>query len=147
MSQIMTVLGPIKAETLGITTMHDHVLAHLTPFFISNLDVEQKAACPIDVDKKMAMEDLSYLNELGLSSHCEDNWDLSDVEFMKKEVAYFKGRGGKSILEPSAPGIRTNILGTRDISQATGVNIIASTGLYVGVSWPPPIQKHGRRRI
>ncbi len=136
MSQIMTVLGPIKAETLGMTTMHDHVLAHLTPFFISNINDEQKAACPINVDKKVALEDLCYLNELGLRAHCEDNWDLSDVEFMKKEVAYFKQRGGKSILEPSAPGIRTNIIGTRDISRATGVNIIASTGLYVEVSWP-----------
>jgi len=136
MPHIMTVLGPINAKTLGMTTMHDHVLANLTPFFISDMNNEQKAECPINVEKKMTIEDLCYLNELGLRSHCEDNWDLSNVKLMKTEVAFFKQQGGTSILETSAPGIRTNILGMRDISHATGVNIIASTGLYVKASWP-----------
>ena len=106
MSQIMTVRGPVEPDTLGVTTMHDHVLAYLTPYFHSRLTDEQKAACPIDVDKNISMEDLCYLNELGMRSHCEDNWDLSDVELMTREVAYFWQRGGRSILEPSAGKIR-----------------------------------------
>ena len=141
MSQIMTVLGPIDADTLGVTTMHDHVLAYLTPFFCSNLTDENKRLCPINMEKEISIEDLCYLNELGLRVHNENNWDLSNVELMKREVSFFKQRGGKSILEASAPGIRTNIEGIRDISQSTGVNIIASTGLYVGVSWPAKFKK------
>jgi phosphotriesterase-related protein len=141
MSQIMTVLGPIEADTLGITTMHDHVLAYLTPFFYNKLTDENKLLCPINTDKKVSIEDLFYLNELALRAHNEDNWDLSDIELMKKEVAFFKQRGGQSILEASVPGIRTNLAGMRDISKSTGVNIIASTGLYVGVSWPTRFKK------
>ena len=141
MSQIMTVLGPIDADTLGVTTMHDHVLAYLTPFFASKLTDENKHLCPINTEKEISIEDLCYLNDLGLRVHNENNWDLSDVELMRREVTFFEQRGGKSILETSAPGIRTNIKGIRDISQSTGVNIIASTGLYVGVSWPTKFKK------
>jgi phosphotriesterase-related protein len=140
-SHIMTVLGPIEADVLGITTMHDHVLAYLTPFFGSKLTDENRCLCPINTEKKISIEDLCYLNELGLRVYNEDNWDLSDLELMKREVAFFKQRGGKSILEASAPGIRTNIEGMRDIAQSTGVNIIASTGLYVGASWPARFKK------
>lgn len=90
MPQIMTVTGPIDSNTLGTTTMHDHVLAYLTPYFKTELTDEQRVACPIDVDKKMAMEDLCYLNELGLRNYSDDNWDLSDVELMRREVCYFR---------------------------------------------------------
>jgi phosphotriesterase-related protein len=141
MFNIMTVTGSIEAQTLGVTTMHDHVLAYLTPFFYSGKPDCNQHSYPINLDKSVSMEDLCYLNQLGLRDHNRDNWDISDINLMQKEVAYFKHQGGQSILEASAPGIRTNITGLREISQSTGVNIIASTGLYVGVSWPTRFRK------
>jgi len=136
MSKIMTVTGPIEPNTLGLTSMHDHVLAYLIPFFGNPQKEDDKHSSPMNVDDPIAIENLCYLNELGMRGHCKDNWDISDVALMTKETAYFKERGGQAILEPSAPGIRTNVKGLREISQATGVHIIASTGLYVGVSHP-----------
>lgn len=140
MSSIMTVLGPIAPEQLGVTSMHDHVLAVLAPFFQHRMTAGEKASCPINVDARLAMENLCYLNRLGLRGSCPDNWDLTDVGLMQREVAFFKARGGSAILEPGAPGIRTNIRGVGDISRSTGVHIIASTGLYVRDSWPEPFR-------
>ena len=136
MAKIVTVTGEIEAEQLGFTSMHEHVLAYLVPFFKKQAAPEFYTSLPIAADEKITMDKLAYLNELGLRSYCADNWDLLDKELMLKEVEWFKQRGGNSILEVSAPGIRGDANGMRDISRQSGVNIIASTGLYVKVSWP-----------
>lgn len=136
MPSIMTVLGPVAPEHLGVTSMHDHVLAVLAPFFQHQMTEVETATCPIDLNAGIRLENLCYLNRAGWRGSCPDNWDLADAALMQREVGYFKARGGSAILEPSAQGIRTNIQGVRDISKATAVHIIASTGLYVRDSWP-----------
>lgn len=136
MPSIMTVLGPIAPEQLGVTSMHDHVLAVLAPFFQRPMTDDAKSSCPIDINAEIRMENLCYLNRTGLRGSCTDNWDLTNAGYMQREVACFKARGGSAILEASAPGMRTNIRGVRDIAKATGVHIIASTGIYVRDSWP-----------
>lgn len=132
----MTVCGPVQAAALGTTSMHDHVLAVLAPFFHKPLSAEERAACPIDIDAPLSIENLCYLNRCGLRGRNLDNWELADETLMEREVAHFKARGGGAILEPGAPGIRGDVSGLRRIAQATGVHIIASTGLYVRDSWP-----------
>ena len=136
MTKIMTVTGEIAADSLGFTSMHEHVIAYLAPFFMKKAEPEFYASLPDAANEAVTMDKLAYLNQLGLRSYSTDNWDLSDVEMMRCEVEWFKERGGVSILEVSAPGIRGDVTAMRDISRRTGVNIIASTGLYVKVSWP-----------
>jgi len=68
-----------------------------------------------------------------------DNMKLDDEQMMTVEVADFKVGGGDSIVEASAPGIRSSsddLFALRRISENTGVHIIASTGLYAEDTWP-----------
>jgi phosphotriesterase-related protein len=58
---------------------------------------------------------------------------------MTAEVADFIAGGGDSIVEVSAPGIRStadDLIAIQRIAERTGVNIVASTGLYAEDTWP-----------
>lgn len=139
MSQkIITVCGPIAPEQLGFTSMHEHILsdcsmfrnrARKETFFPRRLTVKP--------DDKLILANRSALrHDIVISS---DNMKLDDEDIMTDEVGAFKASGGDSILEVSAPGIRSSpkdILGLQRISERTGVNIIVSTGLYAEDTWP-----------
>lgn len=145
MKTIMTVCGPIPSERIGLTSMHDHILADLS-FFKQPLPPDIEKNSPIDLDGSIEMEHLSYLRN-GLAIYSSDNWNLADVDLMTKEVRHFKERGGNTILEPSAPGIRCHTDQLRYISETTNVNIIASTGLYREETWPARFTTMGPREI
>ena len=134
MKTIMTVRGPISSSEIGLTSMHDHILADLS-FFKQPVTDDIKKNSPITLDGSIEMEHLCYLRN-GLAEYSNDNWNLTDVDFMTKEVLFFKERGGNTILEASAPGIRYNTERLKYISETTNVNIIASTGLYREETWP-----------
>jgi phosphotriesterase-related protein len=137
----MTVRGLIPSSEIGLTSMHDHILADLS-VFNEPITEEVKRNCPIDLSKEVELNSLSYLRN-GFAAYCADNWNLTDADLMAKEVQYFKDRGGNSILEPSAPGIRYGIDKLRLISERTDVNIIASTGLYREETWPDCLARMG----
>jgi phosphotriesterase-related protein len=133
MRQVMTVLGPVTPESLGATSMHDHVLADLG--FFRRLPDEHMAV-GLDPAAPIRVGNLAWLRGEGQNGYCRDNWDLADVAMMTREVAHFAGRGGGAILEASVPGIRANPLGLKRIAARTGVHIMAGTGLYREETWP-----------
>ena len=93
MKTIMTVCGPIPADKIGLTSMHDHVLS----FFKQPITDDIEKDSPIDLDSLIDMKNLCYLRN-GLAIYCSDNWNLTDVDLMIKEVQYFKERGGNTVL-------------------------------------------------
>ena len=141
MKTIMSVCGPIHPNKIGLTSMHDHIMADLS-FFKNPITDNIEKDSPIDLDSPIEMKNLCYLRN-GLANYCNDNWNLTDADLMTTEVQYFKERGGVTILEPSAPGIRCNTEKLKNISEATNVNIIASTGLYREETWPARFTRMG----
>lgn len=135
---IMTVCGPIAPEQLGFTSMHEHILCDCTMFRGRVRDPrllsERQSVCPEDL---LTLENRSALRHNMILS--PDNMRLDDEAVMTAEVMEFKDGGGASLVEVSVPGIRTSpedVLGIRRIAEATGVNIVASTGLYAEYTWP-----------
>jgi len=136
--KIMTVCGPITPQQLGFTSMHEHVLADCSMFrnrarktgFVAS----RHAVKP---EERLTLENRSALrHDIILSI---DNMKLDDEQMMLGEVADFKAGGGDSIVEVSAPGIRSSsadLLAIRRIAESTGVHIVASTGLYAEDTWP-----------
>jgi len=145
MKTIMTVRGSIPSDEIGLTSMHDHILADLS-FFKQPITDDIERDSPIDLNSSIEMKNLCYLRN-GMAIHCSDNWNLTDVNLMTKEVQYFKERGGNAILEPSAPGLRCNTGKLEYISETTNVHIIASTGLYREETWPACFAKMGSSDI
>lgn len=139
MSQkIMTVCGPITPKQLGFTSMHEHILSDCSMFrkrarktsFLASRRV-------VKPEDKLTLENRSALrHDIVLSM---DNMQLNNEQMMTGEVADYKAGGGDSIVEASAPGIRSSsedLIALRRIAERTGVHIIASTGLYAEDTWP-----------
>jgi phosphotriesterase-related protein len=136
--KIMTVGGLIAPEQLGFTSMHEHILSDCSMFrsrarkirFVSSRHF-------VRPEEQMALENRSALrHDIVLSI---DNMKLDNEQMMTAEVADFKAGGGDSIVEVSAPGIRSSsndLIAIRRIAERTGVHIVASTGLYAEDTWP-----------
>lgn len=139
MSQkIMTVCGPIAPEQLGFTSMHEHVLSDCSMF-----RSRTRKSCFVPSRHSLKPEDKLVLENRSALRHnivlSLDNMRLDDEEMMTAEVGEFKDNGGDSIVEVSAPGIRSSpndLLAIRRIAERTGVHIVASTGLYAEYTWP-----------
>ena len=58
------------------------------------------------------------------------NTILDDDELMAKELLEFKKYGGRTIVDVSCYGLGYNVERLKKISEKTGVNIIASSGVY-----------------
>jgi phosphotriesterase-related protein len=135
MKKIMTVRGPISPEELGFTTMHEHVM-------MDGGWVLRKRHCNqlLTNDDRYTADDPVSLSNIGLiKRNFMTNWDglsFDDEIMMLGEMMDFQKSGGKSLLELSVPGIRTKVSTIKKIAEKTGANIVISTGLYTGDSWP-----------
>jgi phosphotriesterase-related protein len=133
MSWITTVLGDIRPEELGFTSMHEHTVCDMQVF-----RTRYEALIPADVPVKA--DDPVRLDNLGVLKHAfilsKEVMDLTDEKLIASEISDFAAAGGRAMLDASVPGVRCDINAVRRISEMTGVHIIASTGLYVEDSWP-----------
>lgn len=91
---IETVTGPVAADELGVTLVHEHVL--------------------ID------MYEVS-LNAAGV---------LLDERAAEEELKLFAQAGGVTIVDQTTVGLHPDLEGLRRISMATGVRMVAGTGIY-----------------
>ena len=61
---------------------------------------------------------------------------LLDHQMAIDEVALYKAAGGDTMVEQTVYGLHPDPQGLRDISEKTGVNIIAGTGFYWEMYYP-----------
>ena len=134
---VETVLGAVNPEHIGFTSMHEHVLRSpdwpykaLYKEWLGDIPLER---FPVASHKPIAIEDLGYLRH---SHHELSATNDMDEPLMVAELSDFHAVGGRTVLECGAPGIRGDIEALRRVSEQSGVNIVASTGLYVEQSWP-----------
>ncbi len=100
MKKIITVLGEIAADELGVTMPHEHVIC-----------------------------------DISLHSGNENN-RLTDVNLAIQEVMAFKEAGGNSLVDVTTVDIGRNPEALKKASEATGVNIITTTGFYCEDIYP-----------
>jgi phosphotriesterase-related protein len=67
----------------------------------------------------------------------KENLKLHDPETAIDELMMFKRAGGNSLVDLTLPGIGRDPLALKEISIATGVNIITGTGWYLKETHPP----------
>lgn len=122
---VMTVLGKIDANDLGIVTPHEHIFIDMSVFFHEpeEISAKQLAHSPVTIDK------------LGvLKRNCFallDNVQMMDYETQKKEIEYFKLKGGRTVVDASTIGLGRDPELLRRISVETGLNVICGAGYYV----------------
>ncbi len=132
--KIMTVKGTVDIEELGIILPHEHLIMGfdwpgLWP------DVSHRTEL---VWKKVNIENLGELRR----NYCaiRDNALLDDVGEISWEVELFKRAGGGTIMEMSTYGLYGNPAKLKEISERTGVHIIAGTGFYLDQTFTEEIK-------
>jgi phosphotriesterase-related protein len=139
--QVMTVLGPVPASELGITLMHEHLLADSSPVW---LPPEEERL------KELAFEKVSAVNrqDLRLAPHANvDNHVMTDIELAIEEVSRFVEHGGRSIVECTIEGIGRDPKGLKQIAQRTGLNIVMGSGFYTDETHPARIKEMSASEI
>ncbi|MCC6175049.1 MAG: phosphotriesterase-related protein [Chloroflexi bacterium] len=128
---VMTVLGPIPPAQLGRTLIHEHLLFNLESYLHPVRDPAEAHLA----EAPMTLENLWWVREHPMASR--QNLVQADPALAAAEAARFKAAGGGTIVDVSSHGLARDAAGLRQIAERTGLNVVAGTGYYVGISHPP----------
>ncbi len=120
------VTGRIAPKGLGVTLSHEHLLIDMAVRY-SPGEADDISGEPRLADRWRLLRDpAAYRANLGTT-------DLAETI---QEVGYFRDAGGSTIVDLSPYGLAANIERLPELVAATGINVIAATGLYVEGSEP-----------
>ena len=129
-THVMTVTGPIAADTLGVVLPHEHLF----------IDLRNQFTEPEDPDKArisrepVCMSNLGYLRTNPYA--IEDNLLLDDVDIAVDEVQAFEQCGGRTMVDCTSVGIHRDAKKLREVAERTGLHIIAGCGYYTHDTHP-----------
>ena len=136
-----TVLGAVDAKELGITMMHEHLLADVRRLFDEPEDPEERALALAPI----TLETLSrvHMNWAG----CLDNLVLSDPELAIHEAGLFKQAGGMTLVDVTNVGLGREPEKLRHIAERTGLHIIMGASYYQAFFHPPEMDDKSEDEI
>lgn len=77
----------------------------------------------------------------------KDNLLHGDIDAAVREVTRYKMMGGNTLIEASTPGLGRDPVGLLKVSNATGLNIVCTTGWYIAASHPPLVGQSSRDEL
>jgi phosphotriesterase-related protein len=113
--------------------MHEHLFIDLTHLIDAP---EQDWQRPL-VDAELTLANRGLLHVDPYVSR--KNLALDDPDLAVSELAPFKALGGGSLVELTTVGIKPRPAALRDVSERSGVHIVAGCGHYTGVTHPPEV--------
>jgi phosphotriesterase-related protein len=129
---VQTVRGPVSVDDLGITLTHEHLLNDVSSWWqrsgSSGLDPDEFAAAPVSEALLWDLRQDPFGNRANLA--------LDDVDVACAELGRFAALGGRTVVETTGWGIGRDLAGLREISERTGVHVVAGTGFYLEASHP-----------
>lgn len=132
---VTTVNGDIGEDELGITLAHEHVFIDLRNQFTPFEDEQKKLISEQPVQ-------MSNLGRLRRSPYAVlDNLVLDNVELAVAELTPFFQKGGRTVVDCTSVGIRREPAKLREVSQQTGLNIIAGCGYYTHDTHPSEMEQ------
>ncbi|MEX0698028.1 MAG: hypothetical protein WEB85_01650 [Dongiaceae bacterium] len=133
--RVMTVLGPIPVESMGVTLMHEHLLIDASAWFhcLNCAGRAPLATQPLDV---------GILGELRMDPFANlDNCRLEDVDAAVEEVGQFRELGGATVVDPTNVGIGRDPVALQTISRRAGLNVVMGAGFYLEGAQPERVRR------
>src|SRR5258708_2564876 len=130
---VMTVRGPIPARDLGVTLMHEHLFIDLSFLWDPPSSEWQKRL--VDTEITLASRGLLQVDPYV----SRRNLVLDDLDVAIAELSPFRELGGGSIVDLTIAGIRPQPSKLREVSEQTGLHIVAGCGYYTQRSHPPEV--------
>ncbi|MBI3979849.1 MAG: phosphotriesterase-related protein [Chloroflexi bacterium] len=130
---VMTVLGPIPADALGPTLVHEHVFFDTMAYFKQADD---------DPDGTMAAAPVAAELRWWVNTHPQnsrDNLVQDSLEVAVSELAQLSAAGGRALVDVTPIGVAPNPKGLAAAARRTGLQIVAGTGYYIALSLPESV--------
>ena len=124
-------LGAVNPDSLGATSMHEHLLLSLDCYFV----MPEEASRRWLVDRPMSMDQLGNLP--GRWNSHRDSMNMVDERIAVDEAMAWRLEGGGTIVDATSLGIARDPLALARISRASGIKIVMGAGYYVPASHPP----------
>jgi phosphotriesterase-related protein len=131
--QVMTVLGPVAVDTLGVTLMHEHLLNDCRCWW--NQPKDQGRA-------RLACEPVNpgIFGELRMDPLVNpDNRRLDDERLAIAELMPAVELGCRTVVDPTCRGIGRDAGALTRIASGAGLNIMMGGGYYLQASYPPEL--------
>lgn len=129
---VMTVLGPIPAEALGVTLPHEHIICDMgRSMYSPSPDPAERAVA----EAPITLEGLWRVRERPLEQR--ENLSLTDEAVAADELACYRAAGGGAVVDCTVRGLHPDPAALARLSRATGVHIVLGTGYYVARTHPP----------
>jgi phosphotriesterase-related protein len=130
--RVMTVLGPIAVEDMGMTLMHEHILNDCSCWWNPpGPDRAHLADAPLTPDILWELRQDPFVNRANIA--------LDDAAAAIEELGLFAREGGRTVVDPTCRGIGRNPAALRRIAEATGLQIVMGSGYYLQSSHPPEV--------
>jgi phosphotriesterase-related protein len=132
---VMTVLGPVAVEAMGVTLMHEHILLDTSSWW-------KRPCCASDIGLAEKPLDITMIGELRMNPFLNrDNCGLFDAEAAAEELMRFVELGGRTVVDPTNVGIGRDPAALQRISRRTGLNIVMGAGFYLQPSHPDYVKR------
>lgn len=131
---VMTVLGPIAPDAMGITLMHEHLVIDAATWW-------HRPTSPSRMPLAYSLVSSTIYGELRMDPFVNlDNCRLDDIKVAIDEIQEFKGLGGQTVVDATCRGIGRDPAALQTIAQATGLHIIMGAGFYLESTHPPDVK-------
>jgi phosphotriesterase-related protein len=127
---VITVLGDVKSESLGITAPHEHILLDAWSSIVEKRIFSEQ--------KEISRKNL-YYQKVSMSNLGALKLDVSAVRV--EELMEFKKFGGTTVVDLTNEHMGRDVVELKKISIITGLNIVTCTGFYMGESLPDSVKK------
>ncbi|PSN56987.1 Phosphotriesterase-related protein [Blattella germanica] len=134
-SKIQTVLGPISPEDLGRTLTHGHL-----PFGYDKFYIEPPKKFKEFLENKIGIDNIGFIRQFPYSNRHNIQFNDDDSQSaVLYDLELYKEFGGGAIVENTSHGLQRNVQYMKEVSQKTGIHVIAGTGYYLASVQPPSI--------
>jgi phosphotriesterase-related protein len=133
--KVMTVLGQVPVEDLGVTLMHEHLLLDASSWW-------KRPCCATEIGLAERPIDVGMIGELRMNPFLNrDNCQLLDADVAVEELALYTDLGGQTLVDATCLGIGRDPRALQKISRRSGLNIVMGTGFYLEASHPAYVRK------
>lgn len=131
---VMTVLGPIDADELGVTLPHEHLIANATGQWIYPAEAadlpEYTREFELGIRGRIQTHPFSY-------RHAMQQLELAPA---LEELESFRARGGGTVVDLGIPGFGRDPVALKALAELSGVHIVMGCGEYVEPAHSPYVR-------
>lgn len=134
--EVETVRGVIGSDQLGVCLPHEHILNDVRSWWtrseVVGIDAEKFRDAPVATELLWELRHNPFGNL--------DNCQMQDTQVAQNELEIFRDLGGRTVVETTSISIGRDLPRLRELSEKTGLHIIAGTGFYLDSSQPEDVK-------